>query len=127
MRGGVFGQWAWVGALACSVVACGKSFPRACAPAGAGRVQRFARRRPVGRAPIGWGPRYPCAGRFARRWAGRRHPRFPSDQTGDQRTPTLVAVPYSSGGAVLAAWNHVGRDVIIELIPTPVLRKTVAY
>ena len=54
-------------------------------------------------------------------------PRTPWDQTGDQRKPSLAAVPYSSGGAVLAAWNHVGRDVIIELIPTPVLRKTVAY
>jgi hypothetical protein len=54
-------------------------------------------------------------------------PRMPWDQTGDQRKPSLTAVPYSSGGAVFAAWNHVGRDVIIELIPTPVLRKTVAY
>jgi hypothetical protein len=54
-------------------------------------------------------------------------PRMPWDQTGDQRKPSLAAVPYSSGGAVFAAWNHVGRDVIIELIPTPVLRKTVAY
>lgn len=54
-------------------------------------------------------------------------PRMPWDQTGDQRKPSLAAVPYSSGGAVFAAWNHLGRDVIIELIPTPVLRKTVAY
>lgn len=54
-------------------------------------------------------------------------PRTPSDQTGDQFGPRLAAVPYSAGGAVFAAWNHDGRDVIVELVPTPVLRKAMAY
>jgi len=60
-------------------------------------------------------------------------PRLPGYQTGDQSRPALAAVPYSQGGALLAAWNddntgagqHGG--VTVELVPTPVLRKGLAY
>jgi hypothetical protein len=54
-------------------------------------------------------------------------PRLPWNQTGDQTRPALAAVPYSQGGALLAAWNTDHGGVSIELIPTPVLRKAVVY
>lgn len=51
---------------------------------------------------------------------------------GDQRRPTLAAVPYQSGGAMVAAWEDLTPDnyadecehgdVIATLIPTPIVR-----
>ena len=64
-------------------------------------------------------------------------PRIPSHQQGDQARPALVAIPYWPGGAVLAAWDDMVStgfgaqsehgDVVLELIPTPVLRTPLAY
>ena len=59
-------------------------------------------------------------------------PRHPAHTPGDQRLPSLVSVPLGPAQGVLAAWedllpaNFEGHcpytDVVLELIPTPILR-----
>ena len=61
-------------------------------------------------------------------------PRWPDHQLGDQRRPALAAVPSSGalpGGAIASAWDDLGRtfgpisgtpDVVVELIPVPIVR-----
>jgi len=63
-------------------------------------------------------------------------PRVPWHQQGDQARPALAAVPYWPSGAVLAAWDDLTStsygsqaehgDVVLELIPTPILRTPLA-
>jgi hypothetical protein len=74
------------------------------------------------------------------RWAGSaldlslaeiRLPRWPAHTLGDQRRPALAGIPLSSGNALIAAWDDLGKtfgategngDVVVELIPLPLLR-----
>jgi hypothetical protein len=58
-------------------------------------------------------------------------PRGTQAQTGDQRLPAIVASTLPPGGAIVAAWDDLGRaiaagegngDVVIEVAPAPVLR-----
>jgi hypothetical protein len=58
-------------------------------------------------------------------------PRRAQAQVGDQRLPGLAASTLPSGGAIVAAWDDLGKtiapgegngDVVVELAPTPVLR-----
>jgi hypothetical protein len=59
-------------------------------------------------------------------------PRASAHRPGDQRAPALAATPLSPYGAIVAAWNdltstnYAGEsahgDVVVELIPTPILR-----
>ncbi len=63
-------------------------------------------------------------------------PREPSHQEGDQARPALASVPYWPSGAVLAAWEDLTSsglggqsahgEVVLELIPTPILRSETA-
>jgi len=60
-------------------------------------------------------------------------PRHDAHRLGDQVIPALISLPYWPNGGILAAWtdlsgsNYGGQavhgDVIIQLIPTPILRK----
>jgi len=62
-------------------------------------------------------------------------PREVGHRKGDQVMPSLTAVPYWPSGAVVAVWNDLTAanypgqaahgDVVVELVPTPVLRKGV--
>lgn len=63
-----------------------------------------------------------------------RLPRWDAHTPGDQRFPALAASPLVPEGALVAAWNDFGLvfgksegapDVVVELIPIPVLRKNV--
>ena len=64
-------------------------------------------------------------------------PRYVWHTPGDQVLPALASVPYWPAGALVAAWTDLSptnfggqapyRDVVLELIPTPVLRTPVAY
>lgn len=64
-------------------------------------------------------------------------PREVTHQHGDQARPALAAAPYWPSGALLAAWDDLTStgygaqpehgDVVLELIPTPVLRTLLAY
>jgi hypothetical protein len=57
-------------------------------------------------------------------------PRGKNHLGGSQRRPALAATALAPGGALLAAWDDFGTaypmkggvDVIVELIPTPVVR-----
>lgn len=58
-------------------------------------------------------------------------------QHGDQARPALATVPYWPSGAILAVWDDLTStsygassdhgDVVLELIPTPILRTSLAY
>ena len=63
-----------------------------------------------------------------------RLPRWDVHTPGDQRFPALAASPLAPEGALVAAWSDFGLvfgksegapDVVVELIPIPVLRKNV--
>lgn len=58
-------------------------------------------------------------------------PRWPQARLGDQEQPALAASMLPPGGAIVAGWNDLGAemvsgegqgDVVMELIPSPVLR-----
>jgi cysteine-rich repeat protein len=58
-------------------------------------------------------------------------PRWAQARVGDQRLPGLAASTLPPGGAIVAAWDDLGRnlsagegsgDVVVGLVPTPVLR-----
>jgi hypothetical protein len=58
-------------------------------------------------------------------------PRASAHQAGDQRRPALAASPLAPEGALVTAWDDFGPvfdaaegtgDVVLELVPTPVLR-----
>jgi hypothetical protein len=58
-------------------------------------------------------------------------PRWPQAQLGDQRAPALAASTLAPGGALVAAWDDLGKtlasgegdgDVVVELAPVPILR-----
>jgi hypothetical protein len=60
-----------------------------------------------------------------------RLPRRADHRPGDQRRPALAALPLTSGGALVAAWDDLGKtfgltegngDVVVEMIPIPLLR-----
>ncbi len=61
-------------------------------------------------------------------------PRNPMHQAGDQRMPSLAASGLAPGGALVSAWDDLGRsfgsgegggDVVLEVAPVPVLRSGV--
>ena len=61
-----------------------------------------------------------------------RLPRWDAHTAGDQRFPALAASPLGPEGALVTAWDDYGLvfgkdegapDVVVELIPVPVLRK----
>ena len=64
-------------------------------------------------------------------------PRYVWHRPGDQVLPALASVPYWPTGALVAAWTDLTAtnfgmqaphgDVVLELIPTPVLRIPMAY
>ncbi|HLK37034.1 MAG TPA: hypothetical protein VKU41_09820 [Polyangiaceae bacterium] len=79
--------------------------------------------------PVGW-----SGGALA--WGGAEMslPRTAAHRAGDQRRPALAASQLAPGGAVVAAWDDLGlgfataeapADVVVEVIPVPVLRKGV--
>jgi hypothetical protein len=58
-------------------------------------------------------------------------PRDAAHQSGDQRSPALASTPLPPEGAIATAWEDLARtissasgapDVVVELIPTPVVR-----
>lgn len=59
-------------------------------------------------------------------------PREPSHSNGPQRRPVLAGMPLAFDGALMVGWTDDGlnlpqaakRDVVVELIPTPVVRLT---
>jgi hypothetical protein len=58
-------------------------------------------------------------------------PRSVAHRAGAQRRPALAASPLAPGGAIVSAWDDLGKgfgggegngDMVVELIPVPVLR-----
>jgi hypothetical protein len=76
--------------------------------------------------PVGWNG-------VAVNWDGTELPlpRSAAHQVGDQRTPALASSGLAPGGALVSAWDDLGQglgtgegneDVVVEEMPTPVLR-----
>jgi hypothetical protein len=76
--------------------------------------------------PVGWDG-------ITLSWTGTELPlpRLAAHRVGDQRRPAMVASPLAPDGAIVSAWDDLGLgfggaeangDVVVEVIPIPVLR-----